>query len=56
MNLPHRREFLHLAVGAAALAAVPRVARAQAYPTRPVTLVVPFPAGGGPEVAHSRPD
>ncbi len=42
MNLP-RRKFLHLAAGAAAL---PRVAYAQAYPTRPITLVVPFAAGG----------
>ena len=34
MKLPHRRQFLHLAAGAAALPAVSRVARAQAYPTR----------------------
>ena len=47
---PHRRQFLHLAAGAAALSAVPRVARAQAYPTRPITLVVPFPAGGSFDV------
>src|SRR5439155_3137592 len=46
MKLP-RRAFLHLAAGAAALPAVSRVARAQAYPTRPVTMVMPFPAGGG---------
>jgi tripartite-type tricarboxylate transporter receptor subunit TctC len=46
MKLAHRRQFLHLAAGAAALPAVPRVARAQAYPTRPITMVVPFPAGG----------
>jgi len=39
MKLPHRRQFLHLAAGAAALPAVSRVAWAQAYPTRPV---VPF--------------
>ena len=50
MNRPHRRQFLHLAAGAAALSAVPRVARAQAYPTRPITLVVPFPAGGSFDV------
>jgi tripartite-type tricarboxylate transporter receptor subunit TctC len=46
MKLP-RRQFLHLAAGAAALPAVLRVARAQAYPTRPVRLIVPAPAGGG---------
>jgi len=44
MNLPRRR-FLHLAAGAAALPASSRIAWAQAYPTRPVRLVVPFPAG-----------
>ena len=42
----HRRKFLHLAMAAAALAARPDNARAQAYPTRPITLIVPFPAGG----------
>ncbi len=47
MELPHRRQFLHLAAGAAALPFVPRVAGAQAYPSRPITLVVPFAAGGG---------
>jgi tripartite-type tricarboxylate transporter receptor subunit TctC len=46
MKLP-RRKFLHLAAGAAVLPAVPRVAKAQAYPTRPVRLIVPAPAGGG---------
>jgi len=46
MKLP-RRTFLYLAAGAAALPAASRIARAQAYPTRPVRLIVGFPAGGG---------
>jgi tripartite-type tricarboxylate transporter receptor subunit TctC len=41
-----RRQFLHLAAGALALPAVSRIASAQAYPTRPITMVVPFAAGG----------
>jgi tripartite-type tricarboxylate transporter receptor subunit TctC len=46
MKLPHRRQFLHLAAGAAALPALPSIARAQAYPTKPVRLIVAFAAGG----------
>jgi tripartite-type tricarboxylate transporter receptor subunit TctC len=46
MKLPRRR-FLYLAAGAAALPAVLRMARAQAYPTRPVCFVVGFAPGGG---------
>jgi tripartite-type tricarboxylate transporter receptor subunit TctC len=44
MKLPRRR-FLCLAAGAAALPAIARIARAQTYPSRPITIVVPFPAG-----------
>jgi tripartite-type tricarboxylate transporter receptor subunit TctC len=50
MKLPHRRYFLHLAAGAAALPAVSRIARAQAYPARPVRLIVGFAAGGGVDI------
>ena len=49
MKLP-RRQFLHLAGGAAALSAVSRIARAQAYPTRPMTVVVGTAAGGGADL------
>jgi tripartite-type tricarboxylate transporter receptor subunit TctC len=51
MKLPHRRQFLHLAAGAVALPVVPRFAWAQAYPTRPVRLIVGFPAGSGADIA-----
>jgi tripartite-type tricarboxylate transporter receptor subunit TctC len=50
MKLP-RRKFLHLAAGAAALPAIPHIASAQTYPTRPLTLVVGFAAGGPSDVA-----
>jgi tripartite-type tricarboxylate transporter receptor subunit TctC len=49
MKLP-RRSFLHLAAGAAALPALARIAMAQTYPTRPVRWIVPFPAGGSPDI------
>jgi tripartite-type tricarboxylate transporter receptor subunit TctC len=49
MNIPRRR-FLHLAAGAAALPAAARVAFADAYPTRPVTLVVGFAAGSASDI------
>jgi tripartite-type tricarboxylate transporter receptor subunit TctC len=50
MRVP-RRKFLRLAAGAAVLPTVSRAARAQDYPTRPITLVVPVAAGGGVDTA-----
>jgi tripartite-type tricarboxylate transporter receptor subunit TctC len=50
MKLPHRRQFLHLAASAAALPTVSRVAWAQAYPTRPVRIIVGVPPGGGIDI------
>ena len=49
MKLP-RRNFLHLAAGAAALPALSRIARAQAYPSRPVHWIVSFAAGGANDI------
>src|SRR5262245_24307033 len=50
VKLP-RRKLLRLAAGAAALPAVSRIARAQAYPSRPVRIIVGFPAGGATDIA-----
>src|SRR5262245_11971478 len=52
MKLP-RRQFLHLAAGAAALPAVSRIARAQTYPTRPVRIIVGFPPASSNDI-HAR--
>src|SRR5262245_39850934 len=49
MKLP-RRQFLHLAAGTAALPAISRAARAQAYPSRPVRIIVGVAAGSGPDI------
>ena len=52
MKLP-RRNFLHLAVGAAAVPAVSRIAGAQAYPARPVRIIAPTAPGGAPCTGRS---
>jgi tripartite-type tricarboxylate transporter receptor subunit TctC len=49
MKLP-RRKFLHLAAGGAALPAASHIARAETYPSRPVHLIAPFPAGGAADL------
>ena len=50
MKLP-RRNFLHLAAGVAALPAVSRIAWAQAYPSRPVRIVVGYAPGGAGDIS-----
>jgi tripartite-type tricarboxylate transporter receptor subunit TctC len=49
MEIP-RRQFLHLAAGAAAIPAVSRIARAETYPSRPVRWIVPYPPGGATDI------
>src|SRR6516165_11168072 len=49
MRLP-RRQFLQLVTGAGTLSGAPRVVRAQAYPTRSITIIVPFAPGGSTDV------
>jgi tripartite-type tricarboxylate transporter receptor subunit TctC len=46
-----RRTFLHLVAGAAALPVIPRIARAQSYPTRPVRIIVGFAAAGPTDIS-----
>ena len=50
MKLSHRRRFLRLAAGAVALPTLSRLARAQDYPARPMSMIVPFAAGGPQDV------
>ncbi|PWT82636.1 MAG: MFS transporter [Blastocatellia bacterium] len=50
MKFPQRRQFLHLAAGAAVLPAMSRIGWAQVYPSRPVRILVGFTAGSGPDI------
>jgi hypothetical protein len=45
-----RRRFLHLTAGTAALPALPWIARAQTYPSRPITMIIPIAAGSSADV------
>src|SRR5262245_19223623 len=46
LKFPHRRQFLHVAAAVAPLPVAPHLAGAQAYPSRPITIVAPYPPGG----------
>jgi len=50
MNLPHRRQFLHLAACAATLPFAPHLARAQGFPSKLIRVIVPFPAGNASDL------
>jgi tripartite-type tricarboxylate transporter receptor subunit TctC len=50
VKLPHRRQFLHLAAGTAALPAISRIAWAENFPTKPVRWIVPYSPGGATDI------